>query len=364
MSNFAPPLVGPSLAQLAMQVPQTFRDAQRNAQRERSLARLAQAGTLDPNSIGLALLEAGDTGGAMAAANLAQAAEDRAWRRSTDERNFGVQQQNTRFQQEMERDRFRLATRTQDRADEPEAVRLARAAGLTPGTPEFQDYVARGGRPTPRLTGSDLNSLSGIGGRLSQAQRFGQTFRDEFGGWRFGAVGNLANVLERNSGVSVAPGSAAWWQEYDRYKNEVRNDLFGSALTATEQAAFERADINPGMTPQAIRANLEIQQRAALGAARRIAQARIQNGDDPQTVAAALGVPLATLGIQPRRAATPAAPAATPAAQPSGQQPAQQQRAALVGQPAPANLEGRRIRNPQTGEEYVIRNGRYEAVTQ
>lgn len=92
MVNFAPPLVGPSLAQLAMQIPQTYRDARTAANRERSLARLAQTGTLDPNSIGLALLEAGDTGGAMAAANLAQSAEDRAWRRSTDTRDFGFRE--------------------------------------------------------------------------------------------------------------------------------------------------------------------------------------------------------------------------------------------------------------------------------
>jgi hypothetical protein len=355
MNAYAPPNIGPTLAQMALGIPREFREARERSTFQRTLADLASSGQpIDAAALGRAALMSGNAQLGLAAAQLAATDEDRRWRRTTDDRNFAAQRQDAAFQQGIATRQQGFQERAAERADQPnrELRDRAAAANLTPGTPEYQRFMERGGQAPPRLAGSDIDRLSNVGGRLSDAERFNTTFRPEFAGWRFSAIGNAANELERRAGIAAAPGSGAWWQEYDRYRNVIRNDLFGSALTVNEQRAFDAADINPGMTPEAIRANLEIQRRAAEGAARRIAAARVQNGDDPEVVAQAMGIPLARLGIQPR-AARPAAaaPAGGTQAQPATP-PAQQYR------------EGQRIRNPATGEERVWQGGQWVPVTQ
>ena len=109
-------------------------------------------------------------------------------------------------------------------------------------------------------------------------------------------------------GKTIADG-ASWWQGYDRYKNVVRNELFGSALTAPEKAAFEQADINPRMDPAQIQKNLATQKRIAENGLRRKADAMIQSGYNPDVVSKAYGVDLGPVG-QPKsqQQATPALP--------------------------------------------------------
>lgn len=93
-------------------------------------------------------------------------------------------------------------------------------------------------------------------------KRFAATFKPEFGGKTI--AGELSNTTKRVLGDDT--GQAQWWQDYAFHRNKVRNDLFGSALTATEQAEWNKADINPRMEPKQIRLNLErraeLEQRA------------------------------------------------------------------------------------------------------
>jgi hypothetical protein len=155
----------------------------------------------------------------------------------------------------------------------------------------------------------------------------------------------MRNTLARNLPELMtspeAREAATFWQGYDRFKNVVRNDLFGSALTATEQAAFEKADINPGMNPKSIRENLKIQQGLAETALKRKAAALVSEGYRPESISAAYGVKLEDLGVSTQRSGAAAAPKAA-----QGQQ----------------FQEGQTATNKQTGEKRVYRGGQWVPV--
>lgn len=88
-------------------------------------------------------------------------------------------------------------------------------------------------------------------------------------------VNQTENFMARNAPILTSEQEerkAAWWQDWDNfYQNPERNRLFGSALTASEQAAWKAANINPSMTSEQIQAGInainEIVQRKAKVAA-------------------------------------------------------------------------------------------------
>lgn len=85
-------------------------------------------------------------------------------------------------------------------------------------------------------------------------QRFVGTFKDDYAGYTLGAVGDAVNWAKRTFGDES--GQAQWWQDYELHQSQVRNKLFGSALTAPEIAAWNKSAINPGMDPTQVRENL------------------------------------------------------------------------------------------------------------
>jgi hypothetical protein len=209
-------------------------------------------------------------------------------------------------------------------------IRALQAAqqGLQYGTPEFQRFVLTGSLSNEKarqFSVGDITKLTEEGNKFGSITGFSEKFKDEYAGYKTQGAGDAATYLGRN--VPWMPGAAskeatAFWQEYDRYKNVVRNELFGSALTAPETANFERADINPGMDPQTIRANLAIQKESVTSALKKKASALIQAGFDPAPIAAAYGLDLKDLGITTQRmkgaTSVPGTTAATPEAQTSG----------------------------------------------
>lgn len=80
------------------------------------------------------------------------------------------------------------------------------------------------------------------------------TFQDDFGGnW----LGGLENTAQSYSPVAVGtPGQSEWWAGFKALDNQIRNDLFGSALTPVEKRAYQATTIEPGMNPEKIKANL------------------------------------------------------------------------------------------------------------
>jgi hypothetical protein len=192
-----------------------------------------------------------------------------------------------------------LALRTANRADNPipEGFQRSPEGGLVPisGGPRDPAYIASASAAKPRqMSVTDITKLSEEGGKFADLTRFGETFKDDYAGRPI--IGEARNWVGRNLPSSMvdpaAAESASWWQGYDRFKNVVRNELFGSALTAPERAAFEKADIGPGMSPEIIRKNLAIQKQVVENAMRRKADAMTSAGYSPDVVSKAYGVQL------------------------------------------------------------------------
>jgi hypothetical protein len=154
--------------------------------------------------------------------------------------------------------------------------------------------------PTPprsrTLPQGTIKDLGAAGEGFINLTRQAGTFKDEYAGQPVvGDARNFAGSL----GMFGQGDQSAWWADYQRTKNQTRHDLFGSALTATEKAEFDRADINPGMDPTQIRKNLARQQAAATRAAIKMAKVYVDQGYDPQTIADAMGVSLEDLQAPP-----------------------------------------------------------------
>lgn len=220
----------------------------------------------------------------------------------------------------------------------PTPVYSGPRAGTTDDTKEYDFYVqeeqAAGRQPvsffeyqralkqpfarTRQFSVSDIGKLSDEAGKFANLGGFISTFDDKFAGYGLSGLGNTAMTAARYglTGPETLKASE-WWQQYDRYKNAVRHDLFGSALTATEQAAWNRADINPGMVPSTVRKNLEEQQRIVKNGLKRKANALIQAGYDAQAIASAYGLSpeeMKGLGVEMTKGAPSTSQSASPPA--------------------------------------------------
>jgi hypothetical protein len=145
-----------------------------------------------------------------------------------------------------------------------------------------------------------VSDMGERGTAIQDQDRYATTFKDSYGGKGvFGFGGELANSIARKDLGVGDKEAAGWWQDYDRHKNVVRNQLFGSALTAPEKQAFEAADITPGMDPAMIRNNLRVQNEAARRAAKKLADYYVKTGRPTEQIEAAMGVPLSSLDAPP-----------------------------------------------------------------
>lgn len=216
--------------------------------------------------------------------------------------------------------------------------------GLTykPNGPADPNYIrsVNDAKEKPRqMSVGDVTKLQEDGAKFSNLTGFVDTFKNEFGGQGpIKAMGDLRNWVGRTLPESIVDSSAAagatWWQGYDRFKNIVRNELFGAALTPSEQAAFEKADINNTMQPDQIRKNLKTQQDIVKRALTTKAGALVNEGYRPETISKAYGVKLEDLGVSK--------PPSGPAPQSA----------------APQQQSSQTWTDPQTNKTYVIRNGK------
>lgn len=215
------------------------------------------------------------------------------------DRNFNLQEQ-TALNARTNADRsFGLQERTFD-ASEAERKRNSDLQNrrLTEELDVKREAIAAkqaaAARPKPRaLSFNDTQKLAEKGVQLENVDRYGQTFKDEFSG--YGRGGESTMWIARNLPILTGPtteSASTWWQDYDRYKNVVRNELFGSALTEGEQRAFESADITPNMDPKQIRANLGRQKQAAESALAKTTRGLKASGYAPEAIEGAIGRPL------------------------------------------------------------------------
>ena len=247
-------------------------------------------GQVDFQKAMLGMVQLGDMEGAARLAQVSGQAEDRRFRQSTDARDFGFRQQESqRTQQNADR-----AQANFDKTHSVDYVRQVNEAKVKPRQPSI----------------GDITKLSEEGGKFSQVAGFGDDFKPEYAGYKGKWIGELANTAGRNLpesmvGKNVAEG-ANWWQGYDAYKGVVRNDLYGSALTAPEIKSFEAADITPGMDPAMIQRNLKRQKDILKGAITRKGGAMVEAGYDPAVIGKAYGVDMGSVGVGPKGKAAPA----------------------------------------------------------
>lgn len=92
--------------------------------------------------------------------------------------------------------------------------------------------------------------------KLRTIDRLSKEFKPEYAG-----LGGMAmDYAGRIPGVSTQ--SREWWRNYKRESELIeRHGLFGASLTEGESAAWRSADINPGMDPMDVQANLQRRQQ-------------------------------------------------------------------------------------------------------
>lgn len=136
------------------------------------------------------------------------------------------------------------------------------------------------------LNPTEIKELSALGNKRDNVKYIVDGFKDDYSG-----VGNATqNLVGRYTGTSK--DQVLWWQGYQGFVNQVRNDLFGASLTAPEKAEFEKTIVTTGMNPVNAKANLARQmeiinnaverQREIYGASKRANQEQVN---------AALGTP-------------------------------------------------------------------------
>lgn len=311
----------PQLSFSLSEIPNIIRQGQQRALREQVLQSAGNdASPATLADLGMKLVRAGDLEGGISLARIGEAS-------ARDARDFGFRQQEAARAQGNADRSFGLQQRQVDATLEgskvPAGFRQAPDGTLQhiPGGPADPKYIHETTEAKDKgkqFNAGEITKLSEEGGKYTNLANFNSTFQDRFAGYKLPGVGNAAMTVGRfvPGAVSMMPGmneadirdGAQWWQGYDRYKNVVRNDLFGSALTATEQAAFERADIGPGMDPAQIRSNLTTQQNILKDAMKRKAGALIAGGYQAEPIARAYGLTLEELGVQPKKAPSAVAP--------------------------------------------------------
>lgn len=106
------------------------------------------------------------------------------------------------------------------------------------------------GRPIPSPLQKQLTESSEI---ADATQRFNSTFKDTYAGDPL--TGELRNTVGRYFGDDT--GRSQWWQDYELHQSQVRNKLFGSALTQPEIEAWNKSAINPKMEVKQVKENLK-----------------------------------------------------------------------------------------------------------
>lgn len=259
------------------------------------------------------LFAVGATGPGLGLAQLAMAQADKENARNQWQQSFGLQQQqlarqsaNDARQANQWQQTYDLQRRAAEGEKVPPNFRRGANGALEPipGGPADPEYIRKSTESKSKdrnLSVGDIGKLTEEGTKFQNISGFGQSFRPEFAGYGSSTVGNIAMTAGRFLPNAVLPegteAAASWWQGYDRYKNMVRNELFGSALTTGETAAFEKADINPGMKPDMIQRNLAEQKRIVEAGAKRKAAAMVQSGYNADAISSAFGMTPEQLGI-------------------------------------------------------------------
>lgn len=173
----------------------------------------------------------------------------------------------------------------------PDGKPIAVQYGNKGGRKIVEGAIPKGQQPTRQMQPKAINDLSAAGDQAAAMDRLTGGFKPEYGGHT--VLGGLSNTIGRLTGDST--GQTQWWQDYQVQLNQMRNKLFGAALTAQEKSEFEKAVINPRMDPGEIKKNLERQDKLATIAARKLAKAYTAAGYNKEAVEDAIGMSIEDL---------------------------------------------------------------------
>jgi hypothetical protein len=133
------------------------------------------------------------------------------------------------------------------------------------------------------IPAGEFNTARGFVGQYESLRRSADTFDDDFGGNVLGGVENTLQAYGFDFGMAT-PGQSEWWADFKGNDNVIRNELFGSALTDTEKAAYSATTIEPGMSPDKIKANLKRRADILQNALMRDRDFMLANGRKPEAV--------------------------------------------------------------------------------
>lgn len=136
------------------------------------------------------------------------------------------------------------------------------------------------------LKESAVKSLAAAGDSVEGSERLSGTFKPQYGGKTI--LGDLSNTYKRIAGDET--GQAQWWQDMDTLQNQTRHALFGSALTATELAAWNKTSVTPRMAPTEIVKNLERRKEIEARAASKLGRSYAVAGYNEGQIQELLGV--------------------------------------------------------------------------
>lgn len=187
-----------------------------------------------------------------------------------------LQIENSRRQAEIDAARLRLAEEQANKA--PAGYRYTADGNLEP---------IPGGPASKQVDGNALPQ-----GAFEKAETYVSqfatmanaldTFQDKFAGNTL--TGGLENTIQSRFSGFGTPGQSQWWAEFKGLDNQIRNDLFGSALTPTEKQAYAQTTIEPSMDPKIVRANLKRRVEIIKGALERRRAFYLANGYKPEAV--------------------------------------------------------------------------------
>lgn len=137
------------------------------------------------------------------------------------------------------------------------------------GQPAAGGAAGATGKPLPVTAIRDLEKKANIAEQVSSLE---SRMKDEFFGNT--VTGRLETTIGEYGGETLGitdQGQTDWWKAYQDYINVVRNQLFGAALSAHEQAEFTKAIITARSAPSVARVNLARQKALTNKAVERLA---------------------------------------------------------------------------------------------
>lgn len=144
--------------------------------------------------------------------------------------------------------------------------------------------AALAGAPDPRTAPTDkqAETMAGDLQNFGMIQSLADTYEDEFAP-NVPLTGEVTNWIAENMPMFTRQSTEdanQWWKNYRRFQElEDRHELFGSALTASEQAAWKAATISPNTNdPDKVRDNLNLQVRLARDMAEHAAYLALSKG--------------------------------------------------------------------------------------